>query len=597
MKYLFGIFSILILTSLLIFQSEARGENDMGSRPSWTRSKPQEDATYKYYLGAASESGSESQATTSARLKVREQAIRENFGGLMKIQTETYQNNSESQSVLQAEEVSPQVLLQDFEEVSVFVDSRQNLFDAWVLYRFKKSAIQKEKSRLNQLSKEDLFHSPTMAGSEESSKINGSIEIKTSPPGISVRIDGQSQVGEMELRTPLKLLGLFQPGEHVVELDDPRFKIWTKKVKFLAGATIQINEKMQPATGKLKVATNVDDARIKINHRPIEGTARSSSFELLAETAILIEITHPEMEPISKSLVLHRDENIIESFVLEQKPSFITILSQPSDAKINLDGREMEKTTPTRELPITRGQHKLTIEKDLYHPKIVHFEIKGGQKKIINVGTLQRYSPSELTEQVQAQRSTSSSRASISEDNNKKIVDALNSEVNSVELPLTSLPSFSMSFGVSVMGSPIQQVEEAPLFLSIGCSRMLGTNISIDGEFSFGGAVYKNRSDAEITDSILRYRLSLPVSFILGPKQVISLSPDIVFLDHSFTAQNASEPFATLSQVGTGMSLLIRARDDNGLIGFRLSVHQFSDVGQLKGQSTIMGGFEWHTGN
>lgn len=603
MNYLCSLFSIVSLVNLLILPPEAKGNSDLGPRPNWTRSKPLEDITYKYYLGISSESSTESQATASARLNAREQAIRENFGGLIKIQTETYQNNSESQSVLQTEEVSPQVILQDFEEVSIYVDSQKNLFNAWVLYRFKKSSIQREKTRISLLSKEDLFHSPIIAGSEESAKTNGSIEIKTSPPGISVRIDGQSLIGEMELRTPLKLLGLFYPGEHVVELDDPRFKLLTKKVRVTAGTTIQINEKMHPATGKFKVVTNVADASIKINHRSIDGIGRNSKIELPAETAILIEITHSEMKPLSKSIVLHRDDDIVESFTLEQKPSYVTILSQPSDARVKLDDIDIDQVTPIREFQISRGAHKLVIEKDLYHSKEVNFEIKGGQKKIINAGTLQKYSDSEIAESVQAQSLTPSSSSSsllgsfIFDDKIKKTIIPSNTKSTLEDLSSINLPSYSIFFGISRMDSPIEQLQLTPLFLSFGFSCMLGSYFSFDGEYSIGGDVFENKSAMEITDSITRYRFSFPLSFALGSKQIISISPDLISLKHSFTLQNNSEPFATLSQSGTGVSFLIRTKNDNSLFGFRLSVHQFSDAGNLKGQRAIMGGLEWYTGD
>ena len=134
-------------------------------RPAWVERTPASDGRYRYYGGIASLAASEEQALRTATENAYRQAVRENFGAVIRISEDSTQTNSDSTSVLRITENTRAVHVDEFEQADRYVEqvyeNNSPIYNAWVLYRFAKSAIAREKRRLAIIFEDALDDSQT----------------------------------------------------------------------------------------------------------------------------------------------------------------------------------------------------------------------------------------------------------------------------------------------------------------------------------------------------------------------------------------------------------------------------------------------------
>lgn len=278
--------------------------------PEWISSPPKEDSQYKYYVGRAERLSSSSEAIAIASKDAARQAIRDNFGFSYQFSSQSLEDTLSSHQSTTDKEYVPRAHLNNFEMKDQFLKERQNMHSAYVLYRYSKDAIEKEKLRLQTT----LTPPPTeifSASGEDSTYLAG-IDVETNTPGAKVIIDG-----EVYGRTPLKLRGLLQPGRHTLTIDHPTRETLTEDIQLSPGQNLLIQRKLNVAYGKIRFQKNPRGAIVKINGKTFGETPLA--LTIAAGYEYDIEISHPDYFPqvirefsIKKNETLDVNYNLVE---------------------------------------------------------------------------------------------------------------------------------------------------------------------------------------------------------------------------------------------------------------------------------------------
>jgi len=377
--------SYFFLTLLFICQFSF-AEN----KPSWVDHFPAETSEYRFYIGRSMDAISEEMGFTLATINAREQAISQNFGVFTKIKTETFQNSDNAFSTQNYQAISQQVQLLDFEQIDFYKTYIGDKLNIWVLFKYKKGSIKVEKDRIAKL-KNDQFEkfSLLQSGNEENAKNSGTLEVTSEPSGAPVRIDGLSKIGDLELRTPLKLMGLFSAGKHTIEIDHPNYIPTLEDINLLPGLTTKISKILTRANAEIIFESKISGATIFLGTKMIGTTPLKENIKVLAGTVANIEIRHPEMQTFTTQMQLKRNESKILNAELIPLESFVALSSDPSGATIELNGQLIKAKTPSGPIKVLKGTHHLKISSPGFKSKEIKFEIKGGESLVIPLSVLE----------------------------------------------------------------------------------------------------------------------------------------------------------------------------------------------------------------
>jgi hypothetical protein len=120
-----------------------------GTLPSWVLQGKKTDGRYKYYVGY-SESSNEEEAFSDASRQAFEKAIRENFGFMTKIHSETYETSEEAKTLKRIQEKTQNIHVDGFEQSDFYVERKDpDSLKTWVLFRYSLQLIEREKKRLS----------------------------------------------------------------------------------------------------------------------------------------------------------------------------------------------------------------------------------------------------------------------------------------------------------------------------------------------------------------------------------------------------------------------------------------------------------------
>lgn len=365
---------IMALTFLLSLTSYAT------DKPDWVKNPPKHDSNFKYYIGRASFAASEAIGISLATKDAYEQAHRENYGSSVKIQSESYETTNAVSAVTRISEDGQSVRFDEFEQEEVYIEEIDSKYNVWVLYKFSQRAIKNEQIRLKNLVpiKNDEPKFSIQGGDVDLKK--GTIELITNPSGSTVYIDG-----ERYGKTPLRLIGQLEIGEHQVRFDHPKYEIVEEKFIVIPNKVIRIEKTLIKATGLIFIKTNPSFANVLLNSIPI-GVSPIDSVKVEAGVPIKIEISHAETEKLTQEVVVEKGISRTLDFNLPLRPSYVSVETNPSSATIELDG--VIYKSPIQKITITPGKHKLKMTKNDFLDEYKEFSIKGGENKIIPTITL-----------------------------------------------------------------------------------------------------------------------------------------------------------------------------------------------------------------
>lgn len=343
----------------------------------WVRSFPQETAEYKFYVGRGTSAGSEGAAFNKAVKDAYDQAARENFGVERRFSSETYQTETDATLTERTVEQGYAARFDNFDKVDQYIENTKDRYDVWLLYRFSKKSIAKERERLRAEKSQPEKRELSVVGSSKN-KTKGILEIETVPAdGAVVYVDGD-RYG----LTPLRLIGALATGKHTLRIDHPHYKTVSEDVIIVPNKTVSVKKTLVPAYVAITVSTDPVNAEVFLDERKM-GTA-PVSFQAPVGKKASLRLFHPETEEMITLLDLKKGENKRLSLSLVEKTGRFSVFSFPGGASVYLDRKKVGET-PLRTLPIARGSHSFTLEREGYAPVTESFFAKGGEEISRNI--------------------------------------------------------------------------------------------------------------------------------------------------------------------------------------------------------------------
>ena len=185
----------------------------------------------------------------------------------------------------------------------------------------------------------------------------GTISIKSKPENAMIFLDGK-EVGA----TP-DILKSVAPGSHEVEVRKDGYDVWNKSVEVEADKKKSLTLELQINTGSISIKSEPAKARIFLDGK--EAGTTPDTLQSIAPGRHEVDVRKDRYEVWRENVdVKVGEENTLTS-VLQMKSGSIMIDSEPSNAKIYLDGKEVG-TTPETVTDLKPGKHTLEIKNARY---------------------------------------------------------------------------------------------------------------------------------------------------------------------------------------------------------------------------------------
>jgi hypothetical protein len=343
------------------------------SRPAWTESAASSDSTYKVYVGRAVDAPSDSEAVFQATVNARKQAISENFGTWVQIESNAYRasdaGGSRTSLGQSSTEISSEVRLIEFEQTALHFEREDKKVNAWVRFKYPRSEIERERTRLKRLDTGDSAPSRLMKFSTgETGAAGGVLEIHSRPAGLPVEIDTNSELLGRKLKTPLEIRGI-AVGRHIIKINDPRFALHAEEVQIHPGSQQVIRAIMKPAFGTLRVESSLERSTVTIGSKTYLTPVKE--IEIPAGVKLTIEVSHPEADsPVRDEIELSRNDRLEKSFDLKLKPVLVSVNTSPEGAEVFDESHTSLGKTPLTANLRAREVQSLRFEKHGFDSKL-----------------------------------------------------------------------------------------------------------------------------------------------------------------------------------------------------------------------------------
>lgn len=342
------------------------------AKPEWVEKVKPEDVVYKYYVGRASDDD-DAKSHREAYDDATEQALKENFGNLVEVSVQTYDNGSKVIPTRRVDSKMPKALIKDFEIDEQFREGNT----LYVLYRYKKAAIDHEKARL--AAGVPLEEEKNFTSSKGSLTQKGGLEIITTPDEINVTIDNEPWG-----KTPLRIERKLAPGIHTLRLDHPDYLTVYEQAIVNPNQITKIQKTLSRAKGTIRIDTTpVRDAQIYVDDNLIGSSP--IDYQILAGIPVIVKATHAEAEEASTKASVTKDDIKPVILSLTLKPSTLSVYSEPSDAVVYLDGRDIGITPLVKKSAPAHRALDVIIVKEGYQRNVKSLVLKGGEDGVVNI--------------------------------------------------------------------------------------------------------------------------------------------------------------------------------------------------------------------
>ncbi len=348
-----------------------------GERPKWI-DKPPRTPQFRYYIGRATDAKTEKLGIELATRDAYHQVIRENFGILTRIShqsTETLKNTEYTKTF---QELSKDVRIIRFTQEEKYLKKMpNNTFNVWVLFKYPREEIAKERQRLHKINFEKKKTVFSVQGSQKD-KLKGTLEIVTEPEGASVYVDGEPWG-----RSPLRIVGQLSSGKHTLELVMTNYNRITKDIIIIPSKVESIREKLVRGLGKLKIVTVPHSANVVINGKRV-GLSPTAFVELEAGISHKVEISHAETHLMTFNTELGTGEKKAQEIELDYRSSYLRA-NIPVGAEALLNGDPISRNELQNKKITPNLEYEIEVTKDGHLPYNQTISLKGGETKNLSV--------------------------------------------------------------------------------------------------------------------------------------------------------------------------------------------------------------------
>ena len=157
------------------------------------RSKLQKNPRFVYYVGRATDAKTEKLGIELATRDAYEQAIRENFGILTRISRQSTETLKDTEYSKTFQELSKDVRIVQFTQEEKYLEKVKDneALNIWVLFKYPREEIAKERERLQKIAFEKKATVFSVQGSLKD-RPKGTLEVVTEPEDATVYVDGES---------------------------------------------------------------------------------------------------------------------------------------------------------------------------------------------------------------------------------------------------------------------------------------------------------------------------------------------------------------------------------------------------------------------
>lgn len=372
--------------------------------PDWVQHRPPNTRHYKHYLGRSSQARSEKEALREANQDASEQAIKENFGVYLKVDLESYETLDEVKLSRRMSEKSEDVRLVGFEPLQTTIREVTGGHSAWVLYQYPTSEIAIERTRLKRILQARGGDLPVheIGGEGEpagaASKVpKGSVEIRTIPPGVEVKVDHRSWG-----RTPVRIRSEFESGEHLIDLLHPDYEpSLNGSVIVVPGQTVVYQKTLKRKEVELMIKSEPSGAILMVNGRLVPDTTPTTIHAFLGDM-LTLSFSHPEVHPLTTRIRATEGMELPE-FNLVYKPGRILLDTLPGGAEVWIDSSRSGKTGESPGFAVPHGSHQIRLRLRGYVDDEFEVEVKGGESKVLPTRKLVSESADEIRKKQEAE--------------------------------------------------------------------------------------------------------------------------------------------------------------------------------------------------
>jgi len=162
-----------------------------------------------------------------------------------------------------------------------------------------------------------------------------------------------------------KTLAGIKPGEHLVEVTAPNYQPFRERIKLDPGEKRKFPVSLQFIAGTLVLEYSPPEARVKLDGQKIDGSS-PLRLQLVPGKEHLIELDHPAYKSESIKISIGPRQEVRRQLALKEKTYQLKVSSNPTDARVILDGKAVG-TTPLEIKEVgASSSHRLEIEKAGY---------------------------------------------------------------------------------------------------------------------------------------------------------------------------------------------------------------------------------------
>ena len=207
----------------------------------------------------------------------------------------------------------------------------------------------------------------------------GSLMLISKPENALIHLEGKKQG-----RTPHTINEL-APGNYTIELSLNDYQTWSERRDIVSGEEITITAELQEKPGSISIKSKPTDAKIFIDGKEA-GTTPETINDIDCGTRIVKLKMEGYCEWSEKVEVLSNKNSSLNA-VLKEMAGSVCIKSNPSEATIHVDGKEVG-TTPAIVVDLGPGKHMIKISMEGYNDWSQSVEIDAKEQSELNA-TLQ----------------------------------------------------------------------------------------------------------------------------------------------------------------------------------------------------------------
>ncbi len=334
--------------------------------PEWVSRKPRDTRTVRYYVGyGEGETKGKARAEAIRDAKMR---VLETLGVFIETSMQTYDtiNTAEMSGFSKTNAAG---YLVDFDQKDVYDRKNGKTWEAYVLYSYPRSEIEKERKRLDDIRKNGAKAEFSKIGNDRS---KGVLRIDVGDVRAKVLIDGQ-----FAGYAPIELIGQLEYGPHDIVVDNPKYELFSRRIVIAPNTQVAPPVRLKKAFAFISVPANGVRADVRVNGKKV-GRTPLTRYKVPAGEELTVEVGGGETEKQSRTVILERDQNRELMFLLSEKTAKLSVYSSPSGAYVQIDGQETGLKTPLDNYAIESGEHCVALFKNGYEQAKRDVVLRGG---------------------------------------------------------------------------------------------------------------------------------------------------------------------------------------------------------------------------